>query len=179
MPLPAAAARTKLHQRNITLDGYLREDGLMDIEAHMTDVKTYTWENKDRGVMHPGDPLHDMWLRVTMDRELTIVAVEVAMDGTPHNICPGVVPNYQRLVGLKIAKGFIKEAMAGLAGVQGCTHLRELLQPIGTVAFQTMLSAASHAQARPQGWQRIPRRLLNTCYAYDETGPLNTPAPVE
>ena len=46
MPLSAPSARKKLHTRNIELNGYLREDGLFDIEAHMTDIKTYSIDNK-------------------------------------------------------------------------------------------------------------------------------------
>jgi hypothetical protein len=39
---PSAPAARKLeHLRDISLRGYLREDGLVDIEAHLTDTKTY------------------------------------------------------------------------------------------------------------------------------------------
>jgi hypothetical protein len=172
MPLSVPAPRKLLHLRDITLRGYEREDGLVDIEAHMMDTKSYAWENRDRGVMAPGVPLHDMWMRLTIDRQMIIQAVDVAMDATPHSVCPGIAPNYQRLVGLSIAKGFLKAAMAVLGGVEGCTHLRELLQQVGTVAFQTMYSVRGHARPDDERRQGIPPSLLNTCYAYGENGPL-------
>lgn len=176
MPLPSSSPRKLLHLRDIKLRGYEREDGLVDIEAHMTDTKTYSWGNQDRGGIHAGEPLHDMWLRTTIKQDMTIVAVDVAMDATPHTICPGVLPNFQRLVGLNISKGFLKSAMQVLGGVEGCTHLRELLQQLGTVAFQTMFSIRGHKKpvTEPQK-SGIAPFLLNTCYSYDEHGPLAAP----
>ncbi len=173
MPLPRAASRKLLHERDIVLRGYEREDGLLDIEAHMTDTKTYSWHNQDRGLIPAGDKLHDMWLRLTIDPAMLIVAVEAAMDSTPHNICPGVVPNYQRLVGVSVAKGFLKTAMAALGGVEGCTHLRELLQQVGTVAYQTMHSVRSRSKpGGPAARYKVPAALVNSCYAYNENGPV-------
>ena len=138
MPLPKPSSRKLLHSRDIQLRGYEREDGLVDVEAHLTDTKSYSFSNRDRGNIPAGEPIHEMWLRITIDHGMTIIAVEAAMDATPHNPCSGIAPNYQRLVGLNMAKGFMKAAMQQLGGVEGCTHLRELLQPLGTIAFQTM-----------------------------------------
>jgi hypothetical protein len=171
MPLGRAVPRKLLHLRDIQLRGYEREDGQIDIEAHMTDVKTYSWSNRERGGISAGEPLHDMWLRLTIDRGMTITGCEAAMEATPSPVCPGVAPNYARLVGLNVSRGFLKAAMGLLGGIQGCTHLRELLQQIGTVAFQTMLSTKirnAPAGAPPE----ISPALLNTCFAYDENGPL-------
>jgi hypothetical protein len=165
MPLSRAAARNLQHLRDITLRGYEREDGLVDVEAHMTDTKTYGWRNEDRGAVRAGEPMHDMWLRVTVARDMTITACEAAMDGTPHTRCPGAAPNFARLAGLNIGKGFLKAAMAEVGGVQGCTHLRELLQQVGTVAWQTVssLNWKERKAPLPPG---IPPALVNTCYAY-------------
>lgn len=170
MPLPKPEPRTMLHVRDIQLRGYERDDGLVDIEAHMTDIKTYSINNRDRGGIGAGEPVHDMWLRISLSRDMTIQACIAAMDGTPHNICSGVAANYQRLVGLNIGKGFIKAAIQRLGGIEGCTHLREMLQPLGTVALQTMMKFKKRepAPAKPQ----INPNLLNSCYAYNENGTL-------
>ena len=45
MPLSQAAPRKHLHTRAITVQGYARDDGLWDIEGHMTDNKSYTFTN--------------------------------------------------------------------------------------------------------------------------------------
>jgi hypothetical protein len=171
MPLSPATPRKLLHQRDIQVRGYERADGLVDIEAHMTDTKTYSWGNQDRGGIQAGEPLHDMWVRITIDHDMMIHACEASMDATPYNVCPGAAPGMGQLAGLKIGKGFLRAAMHRIGGVAGCTHLRELLQPLATVAFQSMHGLRARTAAG------IPTALLNTCFAYNETGPLaNRPA---
>ena len=49
MPLSASAERKPIHARQIDCRGYQREDGLWDIEAHLTDVKSYEIESYWRG----------------------------------------------------------------------------------------------------------------------------------
>ena len=176
MPLSHAESRQLLHLRDIAIRGYLRADGLVDIEAHMKDTKTYSFGNHDRGRINAGEALHGMGLRLTLDDKLTVVRAEAAMDDTPHAICPGVAPNFAALAGLTIGKGFLKGAMERVGGTAGCTHLRELLQQVATTAIQTMFSIRAHKSAREGGttedrWD-IPSALLNSCHAYNEQGPL-------
>jgi Protein of unknown function (DUF2889) len=170
MPLSKAPPRRLQHLRDIQLRGYEREDGLIDVEAHITDIKAYGAGRT--GTLTAGEPMHDMWLRVTLDHDMVIQDCEAVMDATPYDICPGAAANYGRLKGLKIGRGFIKAAMQRLGGTEGCTHLRELLQPIGTVAFQTV----NHYQNEtiPARRHAIEPELINTCYAYNEHGAMIT-----
>ena len=115
MPLSPPPERELLHSRDIVLRGYLRVDGLYDIEAHLTDTKTYGSANRDRGYIHAGEPIHGMWLRLTVDEERRIVACEASSDHTPYAICPAAAPNFARLAGLQIKPGFLKEAAGGSA----------------------------------------------------------------
>ncbi len=39
MPLPAARPRELLTRRTITCNGYLRDDGLLDVEGHLVDAR--------------------------------------------------------------------------------------------------------------------------------------------
>lgn len=64
MPLSSPAPREHRHTRLLDMRGYRREDGLWDIEGHMTDTKTYQFENEHRGSVMPGTALHDMWIRL-------------------------------------------------------------------------------------------------------------------
>ncbi len=41
MGLPEAATREKKHHRKIDCEGYLRSDGLWDIDAHLVDTRSY------------------------------------------------------------------------------------------------------------------------------------------
>ena len=170
MPLsPPVARREQIHTRRIELHGYSREDGLFDIEARLTDTKTYGFETDDRGWIDPGEPLHGMSMRMTIDEELTIVAFEAATDYSPHAICPEIAPNYARLAGLKIGPGFLRAVAERVGGVHGCTHLRELMQQMGTVAYQTLYPVLAR---RKQGVAASRPALLNTCYAYRADSPV-------
>src|SRR6185312_16171165 len=60
MPLSPPPERELLHSRDIVLRGYRRSDGLYDIEAHLTDTKTYGSANRDRGYIEAGEPIHGM-----------------------------------------------------------------------------------------------------------------------
>ncbi|HKI98213.1 MAG TPA: DUF2889 domain-containing protein [bacterium] len=171
MPLSAPAARKHIHTREITCQGYLREDGLWDIEGHVKDVKTYAFHNEWRGHMEPGDPIHDMWIRLTVDNDFRVHAVETTMDGTPYAICGGVRPNFQRLVGERIKGGWRRRVKELLGGPQGCTHLVELLGPVGTVAFQTIrpyLRYLAKQQLEEGDEDTTTRRpwQIDTCYGW-------------
>ena len=170
MPLPRSAPRKLLHMRDISLRGYEREDGLFDIEGHLTDTKTYSLGTVERPGFAAGDPVHNMWLRLTIAEDMEICAVDTDMEGTPYSYCRGAAPNMQRIVGLRIGKGFIKEAMARLGGAEGCTHLRELLQPIATVAFQTINRGAP--KVKKPGEQAVDIRMNNSCYSYADGSPV-------
>ncbi len=173
MPLPKPAPRKMHHLRDIALRGYEREDGLVDVDVHLTDSKTYSGFSYEHGAVPAGQPVHDMWLRLTVDMNLTIVDCVASMDATPHLICDGAAPNYSRLIGLNIAKGFLKAAAERVGGSQGCTHLREVLQQVATVTFQTMISVNRQDQegAKPKGTASLGG-LLNSCHAFDEKGPV-------
>lgn len=171
MPLsPSQTPREYLHTRRIELNGYHREDGLFDVEAHLTDTKSYSFDLQDRGAVPPGEPLHHMSMRMTVDDSMTIVAFEAVTDYAPYSICPEIAPAYAKLVGLQIRSGFLRAVAERVGGVHGCTHLRELMQPMATVAFQT-LSTRRFAREAQRPAHAKPT-MLNTCYAYREDGPI-------
>lgn len=175
MPLSTPAPREHIHTREIDCRGYRRADGLWDIEAHLTDVKTYAFDSDWRGKIEPGMPVHDMWMRLTVDDDLVVRAVEAATDASPYQICPEVIPNYQRLVGLSIRPGFMPKARELLGGTEGCTHLLELLAPIGTTAFQTIFPYRHRLRKDEMPTEARLRkrpRLLETCHAFATDSPV-------
>ena len=72
MPLALPAPRKHLHTRTIKCEGYERDDGLFDIEAQIVDQKTYAVDEPIRGPRPAGAPVHDMQLRLTLDRDMTV-----------------------------------------------------------------------------------------------------------
>ena len=163
MPLSAPAPRQAIHDRHVHCAGFHRDDGLWDIEGHLRDTKTYPFENRERGTIEAGTPIHEMWMRLTIDDELTIHAVETHTDHSPYAMCPQIVPNFQRLVGLQIGRGFRRKVAQRLGGVHGCTHLVELLGPMATTVFQTM---AGHRRTASASQAERPPMFLNTCHAH-------------
>lgn len=169
MPLSAPAPRQPIHTRRVTCQGFRRQDGLWDIEGHLTDVKAYPFENAFRGTIAPGEPLHEMRLRMTVDDDLTIVAIEATTDHGPYALCPEITPAFQALVGLKIGPGFTRAVKERVGGARGCTHLVELMGPIATTAFQTVMpirSCERQATADPA----VRPRLLDTCHVFAADG---------
>ena len=173
MPLSPAAPREHIHTRTVTCRGYRREDGLWDIEGHLVDVKSYTFANKERGEIVPGDPIHEMWIRVTVDDRLTIVAIEAATDKSPYGICPTATDAYAQLVGLRMSSGFTIAVKERVGGAAGCTHLTELMRPIATTAFQTIFPIIyrEHLAEQEAKTKRRPP-LLDTCHAFARTSPV-------
>jgi len=123
MPLSPPVGRQLLHTRRVTCQGFFREDGLWDIEGRITDEKTYEQVNEWRGPLEPGEFVHDMSIRLTLDHRFTIVDVEAVTDKSPYQICGEVTPDFKKLIGLRIGSGFHREVRARLGGVHGCTHI--------------------------------------------------------
>ncbi len=175
MPLSKPVARKPLHTRTIKCDGYEREDGLWDIEAHLEDVKHYSFNNRFRGKMEPGDQLHEMYLRLTLDDDMMVHDVEAHIDQFPFVTCPNIVANYKKLVGIKIGIGWRRAIKERLGGKLGCTHLTELLPTMATVAIQTMVSKIMKRrkqQAREEGKEAKTTRppMLDSCHSWSADG---------
>jgi hypothetical protein len=165
MPLTPVADRELLHTRTIEARGYSRAGGLYDLEAHLLDVKTHD-KLGPAGTRHAGEPIHEMWLRITIDESLTIVGAEACFDAVPYvGQCERIAPDYGRLVGLAIAPGLTSKVKELLGGTQGCTHVTELIGVLATLAFQTIGNRrAREAQATVRPFQ------LNRCHALATTG---------
>lgn len=166
--LSAPAARQPIHHREIDCRGYRRADGLWDIEGHLTDVKSYPFDNAYRGGIDAGEPIHDMWLRLTLDDDLTVVEAEAATAAGPFAICPAINPAFAKLAGLRIGPGWRRAVQARLGGIQGCTHLVELLGPLATTAYQTI--HVWRSQHEPAVEQDRPPSHLDSCHALARDG---------
>ena len=84
MPLSSAAVdRSRLHVRAVTYEGYRRGDDLFDIEGHLTDVKDHDYALLT-GVRRAGEPVHDMWIRLTIGSDYVVRAIEVRTDEMPY-----------------------------------------------------------------------------------------------
>jgi len=165
MPLSAPVPRKTSHIRRVIYQGYEREDGLWDMEAELHDSKAHDMPSfRHQGVRLAGDPIHHMWLRVTIDRKLVVHAIEAAMDAHPLQDCPQARPALQGMVGACMARGWRQAIAQHMGGVASCTHLRELLFNMATAAFQTLPAAFGG------GDPDTPPRHLGQCTGWDFEG---------
>ena len=163
MPLPVSEVeREHTHTRRVRYEGYKRADGLWDIEAHLSDVKNHDYRLKT-GVRRAGRAIHEMWLRITIDRRLAIVDAVASSDAVPYpGGCETIAPAYRKLVGLSLVKDFRRRAQELLGGVQGCTHLTEMLSGLPTAAIQTF--AGEMSEEREDGSRPFQ---LDQCHALE------------
>lgn len=167
--LSEAVKREKIHERRIIGEGFQREDGLWDIEGRLTDEKTYPFENEYRGRIEPGDLIHRMGLRMTLDDDFVIRRVEAMMSHHPFAVCPEILGAFRRLEGLAVKPGWSRAMRDRVGGVQGCTHLVTLLDNLAIVAFQTI---APLKRKDPATASHGKPRHIDSCHALRSDGPV-------
>ena len=173
MSLPTPSKRQQIHTRSISYTGYRRDDGLWDMEAHMTDKKSYQHKSRGRGEIEIGSPIHEMLIRITIDDSFIVQDIVAITEHSPYDMCADITPNYRSLIGATVGPGWRKAIHDRVGGVKGCTHITELLYPIATVAFQTIMPWRNHnsKQDLMQSSTRKPF-VLNTCHAWADTSPV-------
>ena len=158
-------ARSPRHIRQVNFRSFEREDGLWDIEGELIDTKAIDMPRANgEGVRKAGEPIHHMLIRVTVNTQLVVQAIEAAMDAHPVQGCPSALDAMQRMVGCSMMRGWRKSIETNLAGIAGCTHLRELLQNMATAAFQSIVSAFNTAPDQPPAY-------VGRCTGWDFNGP--------
>lgn len=137
MSLPAPKLpRALRHTRVIEAQAFEREDGLWDIDTHITDTKTRVADLAS-GARPAGSPIHDLWLRITIDTGFSIVDAEAVSAAVPYpGHCNTITPAYKTLIGLNLMRSFRRELKDRLSGIEGCTHLTELAGVLPTAAIQ-------------------------------------------
>ena len=105
--------------RSIEAQAFEREDGLWDIDTRITDTKTRVADLAS-GARPAGAPIHDLWLRITIDTSLIIVDAEAVSEAVPYpGYCNTIGPAYRQLIGLNLLKGFrqaVRERLQALGG---------------------------------------------------------------
>src|SRR4026209_1650820 len=77
-------SRRPMHTRSVQCDGFLRDDRLWEVEAWLGDTKPFTQRaDRFRGELKPGDPVHDIGLRLAIDDGMTIREAGAKMRATP------------------------------------------------------------------------------------------------
>lgn len=172
MPLSLPVPRALRHTRAIHVDAYARDDGLWDLDARITDVKTRAITLAS-GLRAAGVPVHDLKLRITINLDMIIVDAEAASDSVPYpGFCDTIAPAYKSLIGLSLMNHFRLRLKDRLAGVLGCTHLTELSQVLPTAAVQAFANDVINTRegAADDGSGVRPFQI-DRCHALRADGP--------
>lgn len=169
MALPPAAPERQLkHTRRIDVQIYARGQGLWEVDAVISDVKTRDADLAN-GVRRAGDPIHDMLLRLVIDEAFNVLEAGSETRAMPYpGECDQLGDAYGRLVGLNLLKGFRFAVLERLGGVAGCTHLTELAQVLPTAVVQAF--AGDVINTRGDGANAKQPFQLDRCHALRTDG---------
>jgi hypothetical protein len=160
-----SAPRREIHHRQIDMRAFEREDGLYDVEAHLVDRKPFPFKRSSSPEpIPPGVPLHDLWVRLTVDEAYVVQSIHASSDVTPFALCSEAEATLAVLIGEKVARGWSTKVKERLRGAAGCTHLMEMLVTMGTTAHQG-IRALHPEQVRSVSSDGVPLKI-DSCYAY-------------
>jgi len=170
MPLPDPVERDPIQTRTVEVSSFRRRDGLWEVEGRLTDIAALPVKNYTGGVIQADTPIHDMRVRLTLNDAVEIVAVDVSMDAHPYPVCPGILPSYQNLKGEKIGPGWNRRIRELFGGVQGCVHIVDLLGPVGTIGFKSVIRESGQDDAAPEDRVDDKPYQVNSCHVLASNG---------
>ena len=170
MALPTAASERQLkHRRSIDVQIYARGNGLWEVDARISDVRTRE-TRMVAGIRPAGAPIHDMLVRLVVDERFNVVEAGAQTLAMPYpGQCDAYGDVYARLVGLNLLRGFRYAVLERLGGMQGCTHITELTQVLPTAVVQAfadgVIDTSGDGEAGAQPFQ------IDRCHALRADGP--------
>jgi len=171
--LPPPTARRPIHTRRIAFEGFLRDDGLWDIDCELVDTKAEPIRMHERGMLPAGEPVHALRVRLTVDDDLKIHDVQTGVRAVPFDECHAAAADPMRkLVGLTMGPGWRKAIEGAIGGVGGCTHLRELVFNAATAAFQMIPGYKAQLEGTPLAEAGTPPFYMNKCMTWSFEGPV-------
>ncbi|MDS0857155.1 DUF2889 domain-containing protein [Burkholderia pseudomultivorans] len=157
--------REEIHHRQIDMRGYRRSDGLFEVAACLADRKTSDFTPPGDARMVPAlSPIHDLGVTLVFDEDMIVRAVSTFIKSHPYAECPGGGDTLQALVGLRIGAGWNSEIRKRLPSCDTCTHLKEILGPVATVAYQTMVGIRPSSLNVRDGDGKPVK--IDSCHAY-------------
>jgi len=171
---PPSAPRELKHTRNIQIEILSREDELWDIDARFTEVKTYDFPLTNF-MIPAGRPVHDFWLRLTIDPKGTVVEAIAVFDQEPFpGHCSLIHENYRKLIGLNLLKGFRLGIKERLSGLEGCTHMNELAEVLPYALVQAFAFGEPETRNKTGFDKKVDNGRpweLDGCHALRSDGP--------
>lgn len=172
-----------LHTRTYDVKAVVVDDAHFRLIGRIHDVKPDgLWGVEDSVAMSVHDMTLEMVVRV---HDLTITDAVAAMNTHPHMQCKTIVPAYEQLIGLSIARGFTQKVKELFGGPRACTHIGALINAMAPVAMQCVWAfmqakqpavsgseAVSGEDARREHMTVAAARNRNTCHVWADAGPM-------
>ncbi len=164
-----------IHSRSYEARVYQLSDDELLVRGAVSDLKPpnlYVGDDPDSLEMHQ----MQLELRVALPA-LTITAAQVVFETHPHSHCPLIARDYEKLVGLSIARGFNHKVRDLFGGPRGCTHTNALLQAMAPAVVQSTWSVSLRklrgarqpiGAAHPEERERRIGANTNTCHIWAE-----------
>ncbi len=160
--------REPQHRRVIDTRGFLRSDGLWEIEGTLIDTKAYVLPMEDRDDMAIGEHLHHMVFTLVVDSRMVIQVAHARTLSAPYQDCGEAAEVYQELAGVRIKSGWMDEVKQRLTTVRRCTHLTEMLPILATAVFQTIWG--HDIKHNPNSVTDRRSIVENSCHGYRPDG---------
>ena len=151
-----------VHRRTIENLAWLHEDGALEIESRLIDIKGYDTKIGFNRDLPAGDAVHDMTINIVLESDWRIRQIRLHMESAPFSVCPEVIRRFEGLRGESMGKGWNALLSSRFAGSSGCRHLIDLLRGMATVAFQSMHRSTWTKQAIDG--------ISDSCHAFRKDG---------
>jgi hypothetical protein len=167
-----------LHQRDYAVRAWALDESTVLIRGAVMDIRpseVVAEQVEEFGVSAGAQrplPVHHMVVDLHVGfPDMTIQRADVVFEVHPQPGCPSIAPDYQRLVGLSISRGFTHKVRELFGGPRGCTHTTALLQAMAPVALQSVFSMRG-PRRRQDGPASASPFMRDTCHVWSSEGEL-------
>lgn len=120
------------------------------------------------------DFAHIFEVKMKIDTKTNIIVeAEAKYYKTPYKICNKTVKLIDKIVGIEIKRGVVKDIAKILSGLEGCIHLFELVE--NAIKLASTIIIGKKANYFSEDFRQLPdeekiriskKFLKNSCYAY-------------
>ena len=160
-----------VHVRTIRVEAIEAGPGEVEVTGTLLDERPrgqVRWEGDDGARI-----IHDMTVTLRVHYpDFVITEARAEMAAYPYTICPEALPPVEQLVGLSVARGFVRAVQERFGRERGCSHLTALILAMAPVVKQGAGAAFRGERDAPTSADDL--WFINTCHAWRGDGPLHS-----
>ncbi len=162
--------KEKIHQRELKISSYSTENEEIIVEGILIDNRLINTFHLSGG-QRPAATVHHLIVRILVDKRLIIRQVETEMPETPHDECPETMESLQKLIGMKIGRGFTLKVKNKFGKGEGCSHLGSLIIAMAPAAIQGFWTNVSSKPLPADLKFKMKLLLADNCWVWRSNGP--------